>query len=317
MRMKQFTCAAIAALLLPAIAHAELIEDKTARKEGQIPTCGRNLGTIAIKEPDNDWWTGLNLASPDVLIKVFVRKSGCFTLVDRGKGFQMAQQERQLAAGGTLQQGSNVGGGQVKAADYILVPDIASKNANASNTNVGGMLGGFVGHGFGSVIAGLNIHSSTADVVLSIVDVRTSEDGPIEQGHGNKTDVGWGAGGGWGDWGGYGGVGVSSYTSTDIGQVVALAYIDAYTKLVGDMGGMPGANGSSASAAAPSQAVTMTRAGTLYDRPGNEKHAKVVRALSTGMTLYPSGDKDGDWWAVKDELGNSGWVNSMNVQLAK
>jgi hypothetical protein len=61
----------------------------------------------------------------------------------------------------------------------------------------------------------------------------------------------------------------------------------------------------------------MTRAGTLYDRPGNEKHAKVVRALSTGMTLYPSGDKDGDWWAVKDELGNSGWVNSMNVQLAK
>ena len=122
-----------------------------------------------------------------------MRKSGCFTLLDRGKGFQMSQQERALASGGELQQGSNMGKGQVKAADYILVPDIASKNADASGTNIGGILGGFVGHGVGSVIAGLSIHSSTADVVLTIDNVRTGEEGPIEQGHGSKTDVGFGA----------------------------------------------------------------------------------------------------------------------------
>ncbi len=292
---------------------AESIQEKTERKQADIPNCGRNLGTIAIREPEHNWWSDLNLASPEVLLKVFVRKSGCFTLVDRGKGFEMAQQERALASGGNLQQGSNIGAGQVKAADYILVPDIASKNNDASGTNIGGILGGFVGGGAGALISHISISSKTADVVLSIVNVRTSEDGPIEQGHGSKTDVGFGVGGGWGSWGGFGGAAVSSYTNTDIGQVVTLAYIDAYTKLVGDMGGMPSAGG--ASAEAPAQAVSMTRAGRMYAKstPGG----KVVRSLSAGMMLYPTGNKDGTMWEVKDELGNQGWVSSLSFELSK
>jgi curli biogenesis system outer membrane secretion channel CsgG len=303
------------AVLIASAASAETIREKTDRKEADIPTCGKNLGTIAIREPDRNWWTDLNLASPEVLLKVFVRKSGCFTLVDRGKGFEMAQQERALSSGGTLQQGSNIGAGQVKAADYILVPDIASKNADAGGTNIGGMLGGFVGHGAGAILGGLSLHSSTADVVLSIVDVRTSEDGPIAEGHGSKTDLGFGVGGGWGSWAGFGGAGVSSYTNTDIGQVVALAYIDAYTKLVEQMGGMPGANGTTASAEAPAQAVTLTRAGRMYAT--SSPKSKVVRALDAGAMLYPTGNKDGAMWEVKDELGNQGWVSSMSFELSK
>src|SRR6201999_112311 len=151
---------------------------------------------------------------------------------------------------------SNIGAGQVKAADYILVPDIASKNADAGGFNVGGLLGGVVGHGAGAILGGLSLHSSTADVVLSIVDVRTSEDGPIAEGHGSKTDLGFGVGGGWGSWGGFGGAGVFSYQNTTIGQVVTLAYIDAYTQLVTQMGGLSGAV-----AAAPEQSVVMTSAG--------------------------------------------------------
>jgi curli biogenesis system outer membrane secretion channel CsgG len=307
--------AVTAVALLSSAARAESIEDKTARKEAEIPTCTRNLGTLAIREPDHNWWTDLGLSSPEYLLKVFVRKSGCFTLVDRGKGFEMAQQERALAGEGDLQRGSNIGKGQVKAADYILVPDIASKNSNAGGTNVGGILGGFIGGGVGAIVSNINIHSSTADVVLSIVDVRTSEDGPIEQGHGDKTDVGFGVGGGGGWWGGFGGAEVSSYQNTEIGQVVTLAYIDAYTKLVNDMGGMPAANGSSASQEAPAQAVTMVRPGRLYDQPGGKGH--VVRSLSVGMMLYPTGNKDGVWWEVSDELGNKGWVSSLLVQLSK
>ena len=83
----------------------------------------------------------LGLESPEALLKVFVMKSGCFTLVDRGAGFAMAQQERALAAGGTLQGGSNLGAGQVRAADYILVPDIVNRNGNSGGTNVGGLSG--------------------------------------------------------------------------------------------------------------------------------------------------------------------------------
>lgn len=307
----------VALLATTFAAQAESIRDKTERKQAQIPVCSRNLGTIAIREPDHNWWSDLQLSSPEYLLKVFVRQSRCFTLVDRGKGFEMAQQERALASGGDLQQGSNIGKGQVRAADYILVPDIASKNSNAGGTNVGGILGGFIGGGVGAIVSNINIHSSTADVVLSIVNVRTSEDGPIEQGHGSKTDVGFGVGGGgwWG--GGFGGAEVSSYQNTEIGQVVTLAYIDAYTKLVNDMGGMPSAAEGGASAQAPGQALTMTRPGQMYDRPGNEKHAKVVRSLSTGMMLYPTGEKDGIWWQVKDELGNTGWVSSLSAELSK
>jgi len=307
--------AVVAAAIFTSAARAESIEDKTNRKEAQIPTCDHSLGTLAIREPEHNWWTDLGLASPEYLLKVFVRKSGCFTLVDRGKGFEMAQQERALAGGGDLQQGSNLGKGQIKAADYILVPDIASKNGDAGGTNVGGILGGFIGGGVGAIVSNINIHSSTADVVLSIVDVRTSEDGPIEQGHGSKTDVGFGVGGGGGWWGGYGGAEVSSYQNTEIGQVVTLAYIDAYSKLVNDMGGMPAANGSSASQEAPTQAVTMTKPGRMYDTPGGRGH--VVRKLDVGMMLYPTGNKDGVWWEVKDELGNQGWVSSVLFELSK
>src|ERR1035437_5127870 len=130
---------------------AASIEDKTAQKPAEIPNCSHKLGTLAVREPQNRWWEGLGLESPEALLKVFVMKSGCFTLLDRGAGFEMAQQERALASGGELQQGSNVGMGQVRAADYILVPDIVSKNGNASGTNVGGILGGFIGGGVGAL----------------------------------------------------------------------------------------------------------------------------------------------------------------------
>jgi hypothetical protein len=292
-------------------AEAASIGDKTAEKQAEIPNCSHKIGALAVREPQNRWWEGLGLESPEALLKVFVMKSGCFTLVDRGKGFEMAQQERALASGGALQQGSNVGMGQVRAADYILVPDIVSKNGNASGTNVGGILGGFIGGGVGALVSSINISSKTADVVLTITNVRTSEQQAMEEGHGSKTDVGIGFGGGWGGWGGFGGAGISNYQNTAIGQVVVLAYIEAYTKLVGDMGGLS----AQAAADAPSQSVTMSRAGRLYTT-ASEK-SKVVRPLDAGMMLYPTGNKNGVWWEVKDELGNQGWVSSLSFALAK
>ncbi len=292
-------------------AAAEDIGAKTDRKQADIPTCTHKLGTLAVHEPQNNWWSALGLQSPEALLKVFVMKSGCFTLLDRGAGFAMAQQERALAGGGQLQQGSNIGMGQVKAADYILVPDVVNRNGNSSGTNVGGILGGFLGGGVGAIVSHINISSKTADVVLTITNVRTSEQQAMEEGHGSKTDVGFGFGGGWGGWGGFGGAGISSYQNTDIGQVVVLAYIDSYTKLVGDLGGLSG----NASAEAPSQAVTMSRPGRMYTT--SNLKSKVVRPLDAGMMLYPTGNKDGAMWEVKDELGNQGWVSSLSFALAK
>lgn len=300
---------ACAAAISVTTASAESIDRKTEKKEAEIPQCTRVLGTIAVREPDKDWWTELQLPSPEALLKVFVRKSGCFTLVDRGKGFEIAQEERQLAAHGTLQHGSNIGRGQVRAADYVLVPDIASKNEHSDGGAVGAVIGGLFGAALGpigAILGQVHIGSKTADVTLSIVNVRTSETGPIEQGHGKKTDVGFG-GGGFGVGGGaFGAAGVSAYQDTDIGQVVTLAYIEAYTKLVTDMGGLP----AEASVAAPTQAVTMTMPGHLFAMPGKPK---AIRALAAGDILYPTGQMDGNWMQVKDEMENVGWVSSTLV----
>lgn len=297
--------------VLAAPAFAESIKDKTDKAKDQVPTCSRKIGTAAIYEPQNRWWEPLHLESPEALIKIIVMRSGCFSLVDRGKGFDVAQRERELAGGGQLRQGSNIGKGQVKAADYVIVPDIVSKNADASGSAIGGILGGFIGGGAGAILSNISINSSTADVTLTVTDVRSSEQVAMTEGHGSKTDVGFGvgAGGFWG--GGFAGAGVSSYQNTKIGQVVTLAYIDAYSKLVSQLYGAP----DSASAANETQAVTMAKPGTMYKKPGVK--GGVVRKLDAGMMLYPTGAKDGVFWEVKDELGNQGWVSSLLFQLAK
>jgi hypothetical protein len=286
---------------------AASVDQKTAQKQAEIPNCPRKIGALAIHEPTNRWWEPLGLESPEALLKVFVMKSGCFTLVDRGRGFEMAQQERALAGAGTLQGGSNIGAGQVRAADYVLVPDIVTKNGNASGTNIGGILGGFIGGGVGALVSNINISSKTADVVLTVTNVRTSEQQAMEEGHGSKTDVGLGFGGGWGGWGGFGGMGISNYQNTAIGQVVVLAYIDAYTKLVSDLGGLS----ANAKADAPAQAVTLSRPGVL--RVSANEKAKVLKPLDAGTILYPTGNNDGNWIEVSDEVGNKGWVSRLSI----
>ena len=290
---------------------AESIHGKTERKEAQIPVCSHKIGSIAIYEPENKWWVDLKLESPEALIKVFVMRSGCFTLVDRGKGMAAIQQERELAGQGELRQGSNMGKGQIKTADYVLIPDVVSRNANSGGNAIGGILGGFIGGGVGAIVSNINISSSTADVVLTVTDVRSSEQVAMEEGHGSKSDLGFGVGGGgwWG--GGVGGMGVSSYQNTQIGQVVALAYIDAYTKLVTDLGGLS----SNASVDNAQQAVTVVKPARMYEEPQGK--GKIVRKLDVGMMLYPTGMKDGVWWEVTDEMGNKGWVSSLTLQLSK
>jgi len=301
------------ALVSPATAQSS-IQRKTNEAQAQIPTCSRRLGALAVRQPQNNWWAGLGLESPEAVIKILVQQSGCFTLVDRGAGFEMAQQERALASGGQLQGGANIGGGQIRAADYILVPDIVNKNANAGGTNVGGLVGGLLGGFAGAIVANISINSSTADVTLALTNVRTTEQEAMTQGHGSKTDLGFGGGVG-GFWGGFAGVGASSYAKTAIGQVVVLAYIDAYTKLVDQMGGLSAQAPGGAAAAAPSQTLTMSRPGRLY-ATASEK-SKVVRQLDPGMALYPTGNKDGVWVEVSDEVGNKGWVPQTAVGNAK
>lgn len=279
-------------------------------KEPTIPTCDKKIGTLAVTEPENKWWLGLNLESPEALIKVFVSQSKCFTLVDRGKGLQAAQAERALAGGGEMRGGSNIGKGQMKAADYVLVPDIVNENARAGGKGIGGLLGGVIGGVAGAIVGGISLKSKTADVVLTLTDVRSTEQVSLQQGHAKKTDLSWGGGGG-AFFGGFAAAGAGGYANTEIGKVVTMAYLDAFAKLVADVKQIQ----PDAKADNVTQSVTMAKPGKMYDKP-NVKGA-VVRDLDVGMTLYPSGEKEGIWWKASDELGNEGWVPSTLFQLAK
>ncbi len=279
----------------------------------QMPRCSSKIGTLAVQEPQsgNQWWTSMNLESPAALIKVYVSQSGCFTLVDRGKGLAAARAERDLAGEGEMRVGSNIGKGQMKAADYVLVPDIANSNSNAGGNRIGGILGGLIGHGAGAVLGGISLSRKTADVVLTLTDVRSTEQVALEQGHSDKTDIGWAGGGGAGFWGGFAAGGASGYANTEIGQVIAMAYLDAYTKMVAGLQG----NAPNAQADNVQQAVRLTEGTKLYSDAN--LHSSVVRSLEPGMMLYPTGDKVGIWWKVSDELGNIGWVLSNKLELAR
>ncbi|MFT3906491.1 MAG: SH3 domain-containing protein [Steroidobacteraceae bacterium] len=299
---------AAAAAMGVAAGAAQAAEKDT--KDPVIPTCDHKIGTLAVTEPENKWWVGLNLESPEALIKVFVSQSKCFTLVDRGKGLQAAQAERALAGSGEMRGGSNVGKGQMKAADYVLVPDVVNQNANSGGKSIGGLLGGLVGGVAGAVMGGISLKSKTADVVLTLTDVRSTEQISLQQGHAKKTDLGWGAGGG-AFFGGFAAAGASSYANTEIGQVVTKAYLDAFTKLVADVQQIQ----PDAKADNVQQSTSMAKPGKLFEKP--DLKSTVVRDLDVGMQLYPTGEKQGPWWKVQDELGNEGWVQSALMQLAK
>ncbi|HBK47143.1 MAG TPA: peptidoglycan-binding protein [Xanthomonadaceae bacterium] len=288
-------------------------QEQRKQAEAEIPTCNKNLGSISIIEPEDavNWWTGQQLPAPSKLIKVFVNRSRCFTLVDRGAGMAAAQYERGLAASGDLRAKSNLGKGQIKAADYVMVPDLISQNSNAGGNAVGGLLGGLVGGKAGALLGGINMKSKTADVTLTITDVRSSEQVAMAEGNAKKTDLGWGASGGLFSGSGFGAMGAGGYANTEIGQVITLAYLQAYTDIVTQLGGLSG----NAAASNVQQAVTVTKPGRLLANAKGTGAA--VRSLDPGMMLYPTGNKEGVMWEVEDEMGNKGWVSSTLVELSK
>ena len=300
----------LSASVSPSFAKDEVKREAGDKKTVSIPACDKKIGTLSVHEPETKWWTAYGLESPEALIKVFVAESKCWTLLDRGKGLDAAQKERALAGGGEMRGGSNVGKGQMKAADYVLVPDIVNKNANSGGKKLGGMLGGVLGGTASAVLGGVSLKSKTADVVLTLTDIRSTEVVATVQGHAKKTDLGWGAGGGIFS-GAFAAAGASSYANTEIGQVVTMAYLDAYSKLMAEVR----ADTPDAKADNVSQSVTMAKPGRMYAKP--DVKAEVVRDLDPGMMLYPTGEKSGIWWKVSDELGNEGWVPSTLFNLAK
>ena len=272
----------------------------------ELPRCAQPIGTVAIQEPQRDWWSPLGLSNPEALIKLMAGRSNCLRVVARGQAMEMRNAERSLGDSGELQRGQNFGKGQVVAADYIIIPDIVESNANSGGGSLGG-LGRTFGGRFGAIgaIAGnLSFKSSTAHTLITLVNARTTEQEYVAEGTSKKTDIGFGGGGGGWDWGVVGG----GYSNTDIGKVVSIAYINAFADLIGHMQQTaPG----SAQAAAPIQAYSVTDVTVM--RSGPSPGATRVRDFRNGDLVYPTGQKNGVWWEIDDENGNRGWVASTKI----
>lgn len=277
-----------------------------------VPRCARKLGTLSIVDGDDPRpWTQYSLAPPSKLLKVLVQRSGCFNLVDRGSGLQAAQLERNIGNDLGLQRRSNVGQGQIKAADYVLVAEIQGANSNVSGGGGAAGIGGLVGGRFGGLLGGIGSKKMEANTVLSITNVRTTETIATEDGYAAKKNLTFGAGGGVGFFGGAAGAVGGGYDNTDIGRIVTLSFIQAYSKLVTSLGLVqPGDAGTAQ--AAPTK--TFTAQGPVAMRASALASAKVVRTLPPGAIVYPTGNKNGLWWEVADENDNVGWV--LNTRLA-
>lgn len=282
------------------------LQEKTA---ADVPRCARKLGTLSIIDGDDSSpWTQYQLAPPSKLLKVLVQRSGCFNLVDRGSGLSAAQRERAIGGGLGLQRGSNVGQGQIKAADYVLVAEIQGANSNVSGggavAGIGGILGG---RRLGGLLGGIGSKKMEANTVLSLTNVRTTETIATEDGYAAKNNLTFGGGGFLAVGGAVGG----GYDNTDIGRIVTLSFIQAYSRMVTSLGLVtPGDAGTAQ--AAPTK--TFTAQAPVAMRATAAAASKAIRTLPVGAIVYPTGNKNGLWWEVADENDNVGWV--LNTKLA-
>jgi len=270
-----------------------------------LPHCDKALGRAAIQEPASRWWEGLGLSNPEALIKLFALKSGCLRIVDRNGGLAMRQGEAGLNASGDLQRGSNVGRGQIAAADFFIIPDIAGSNKNSGGNNLGAMAGSFLPGGFGALAGSLRVKKSEAHTLLTLEDARTTEQLYVAEGAAQKSDISFGAGGGGGGWGGLAGMAGGGYSDTEIGKVIGAAYFNAFVDLVHYMQTQqPGQTAADAPVA--SQRTTAM----VKVHAGPSPATKIVYTLQPGAAVYPTGQRNGIWMEVDDENGNRGWMSS-------
>jgi curli biogenesis system outer membrane secretion channel CsgG len=216
----------LGALLVPAVLAAQ------SAPSDKLEKCDKPVGTLAVVEPQDEAIVALrrySLQSPTSLIRMMVQQSNCFQVVERGAAMRNLMQERELARSGDLQQNSNIGGGQLKAADYVLTPNVLFSEGNAGG--IGGAL--LSRSALGAIAGGLKFKE--AQTSLLVVDSRSGIQVVAAEGKAKKTDFGLGLLG----WTG-GAVGaVGGYTNTNEGKVVAASFLDNYNQIVKDVRGKP------------------------------------------------------------------------------
>jgi hypothetical protein len=314
--------AALAAASLPAFA-----QDTTS----SVEKCDRSLGTIAVSEnqgASQHQLQSYGLGSPVSLLRIMIQQSNCFTVVERGVAMQNLQEERALAANGETMGGSNVGKGQLQAADFVMTPGVQFTAGDTGG--IGGALSSYGGKflgGLGGVVGGIagNIKFKEAQTSLLIADVRSGIQVAAAEGVAKKTDFGVS---GW-NWGGAGYSSLGGYTKTPEGKMVAASLLDNYNKIVQTIRNQSSLVKTS-SAASKVNAGASTREGvpvapgaSVYARLAQVKVFSEPRASSKQMgTLKRSeeaiatGEEKDGFVRIDGENVSGGWVQKTLVSTA-
>jgi hypothetical protein len=262
----------------------------------QLTRCAAPIGTAALVEQDWPALTAAGLTSPIPLLRIMMAQSNCFQVVDRGQASAALERERAMAGAGELQKGSNMGAGQMKAADFLITPNVVFKDPNSGGGF--GALGGLLPGAVGAVAGGVRWTNAEAQVTLFLTNVRTGVQEAAAEGSAKKTDIGFGGLGFAGIVGGAGG----AYASTDIGKITAAAFLDAHNKLVAQV------QATQPAATRPSESGYVTLSAVNL-RSGPSTSAPIVTTLDKGVAVTPTGEKNGSWWAV-EAAGRTGWLHS-------
>jgi len=283
---------------------------------GSIEKCNRNFGTLAVAEPQSQILTYLgrySLGSPSTMLRMIVQESGCFTVVERGVAMQNLQQERALASGGQLQDGSNVGAGQMQAADFVMTPSVQfSDDSGGLSSTVGGLfgkMGGMLG-AIGGLAGGVKFKE--AETTLLLADVRSGIQVASAEGQASKMNFslsGWG-------WGGMGWANAGGYSKTPEGKLIAASLLDNYNKIVLSVRDKPQliqstSHSSKVNAANSIQATNGSRPSIISSASAAPVQSNVIPVALVGMyTTQFDGDDQGK---VNVMVSGSGKVTGMGT----
>jgi hypothetical protein len=201
-----------------------------SKGDNGLSHCDKPMGAVAVVEPQDyvmQSLSGYGLQSPTQLIRLLIQQSNCFIVVERGMGMQNMMQERALSGGGQMRAGSNIGGGQMVSADFILTPAVAFSQNNAGGMagSLGGLLGGKAAI-LGAVAGGLKFKQ--AQTSMLIADARSGIQVAAAEGSAQKADLNLGIfGAGSGGFGSAGG-----YANTAEGKVIAASFLNNYNQIV-------------------------------------------------------------------------------------
>jgi curli biogenesis system outer membrane secretion channel CsgG len=286
--------------------------------------CDKPMGAMAVVEPQSEVLVALTryrLSSPVGLIRLMIQQSNCFIVVERGIGMQNMMQERALQESGELRAKSNMGGGQMISADFVLTPAVVFQENNAGGLGgaLGGLIGGRGGNAVGAIAGGVKFKE--AQTSMLVADARSGLQVAAAEGSAKKADLRLGAA----LFGSSAAGGLGGYQNTNEGKVLAASLMDNYNNIVRSVRGQPSLHRDVGSLA--DEAGKKTQGGAVFNegdtvvpKIGNLKlyaqpaeSAKAIATLSKGDEMIFMGEEKDGFMKVESGSG-SGWVKKVLVQ---